>query len=270
MAAPHVSGAVALLKSYSSGLTMSQIKNAILNNTTFNSAISGKVSTNGELNILAALNSVPNNPLVPGTPTPTPTNTFTPTPRPTPTNTATPTVTPTPTITPTPMPGTLTMRIVSDSGIGLAGVLIQIKNGSGTIITQNTSAADGSLVFTGLSGGTYTVTYSKAGYSFNPADSSITISGNISKLVTALQSTYSLSVKIIEKSDANLLSSIPVNLFVEGVMSGSSNSSSTGMVSFNIPYGKSYRVEVEDDSYGGEEIDGTLTGNTTRIIALGR
>lgn len=53
MAAPHVAGAAALLKSYYSNLTPLQIKQRLVsgNNVTYNSELSGKVSSNGHLNV---------------------------------------------------------------------------------------------------------------------------------------------------------------------------------------------------------------------------
>ncbi|HEY9060732.1 MAG TPA: S8 family serine peptidase [Pseudobacteroides sp.] len=74
MAAPFVTGTVALLKSIDSTLNAVEIKERVLNNTTKSDSLSGKVATSGRLNAYAALvNSVPeyeSTPLPTGTPTP--------------------------------------------------------------------------------------------------------------------------------------------------------------------------------------------------------
>jgi subtilisin family serine protease len=57
-AAPHVAGAAALLKSVYPFLTALEIKNALLNNVTKYSAVSGYCSSGGRLNVQAALNSL--------------------------------------------------------------------------------------------------------------------------------------------------------------------------------------------------------------------
>ena len=55
MAAPHVAGVAALLKSYNPYLTTSQIKALILNNVDVTSSLTGKVLTGGRLNAYRAL-----------------------------------------------------------------------------------------------------------------------------------------------------------------------------------------------------------------------
>jgi len=55
MAAPHVAGAAALIKGYNPGATTAQIKQAILASATYTSSLSGKVATNGRLNVKAAM-----------------------------------------------------------------------------------------------------------------------------------------------------------------------------------------------------------------------
>jgi subtilisin family serine protease len=270
MASPHVAGAVALLKSYSSGLTMNQIRQAIIDSASYNPALQGKVSTNGELNILSALALVPNNPLIPGTPTPTATATLTPTRTPTPTATATATITPTPTVTPTPRGGSYSVKVINDNSIGLAQVTVRVQPASGGTIREASTAADGTASFANLPGGNYTVTFIKSGYTFRSADSSLRVDGNISRVVTASRSNYTLRVTALEKSDASKLSGIEVTVFSDGALFGSATTDTNGIASFTMPFGIDYRVEINTDGYGGEELNGSLTGNVTRTVALGR
>ncbi len=106
MSTPHVTGSVALVYSVSpSPLSYLQIKNFILQNTTYINSMNGKTITNGMLNLYNAVLAV-----TPGV-TPTPTLTPTPTPTPTPTITNVPTITPTPsdvTLNLTPSNGSIT------------------------------------------------------------------------------------------------------------------------------------------------------------------
>ncbi len=90
MAAPHVTGVVALLAAANPQASATQIRTAILSSTTPVVALTGKVATGGLLNAAAALQAL-------GTPMPTPTPVPTPTPTPTPTPAPTPTPTPAPT-----------------------------------------------------------------------------------------------------------------------------------------------------------------------------
>jgi subtilisin family serine protease len=122
MAAPHVTGLVALILSKNNTLNYNTIKTTI-QNTTFRSLLipkngsssCGGIAYNtypnyiygyGRIDALAAINAVP----IPGTPTNTPTRTNTPTVTRTPTRTNTPTITATRTNTPTntPVPPTAT------------------------------------------------------------------------------------------------------------------------------------------------------------------
>jgi len=58
MAAPQVSGAAALLKSYNPSLTTAQIKSAILSNVDAVSSLSGRTVTGGRLNVAKSLNAI--------------------------------------------------------------------------------------------------------------------------------------------------------------------------------------------------------------------
>ena len=106
MAAPHVTGAVALYAAAVPGRSAAQIKQALLENTVPTASLAGLVLTGGRLDVARAIGATPPGPT--GTPTLTPTVGPTGTPTPTPTQTSTPTrvhadatSTPTPTSTPT-------------------------------------------------------------------------------------------------------------------------------------------------------------------------
>lgn len=71
MAAPHVTGAIALCKSINPNITPNEIKNAILSTTTLTGSLNGKTVTNGRLNIgnMVAACITPSNASVPSEPT---------------------------------------------------------------------------------------------------------------------------------------------------------------------------------------------------------
>jgi subtilisin family serine protease len=96
MAAPHVTGAVALLASKPGGASAAQIKSAIMGNTAPTSSLAGRVVSNGRLDVAKALGL--------GAPGPTSTPTMTPTAGPSATPTLTPTIGPTSTATQTRTP----------------------------------------------------------------------------------------------------------------------------------------------------------------------
>ena len=81
MAAPHVTGAVALLASRKPGITPAEVRAAIFGSVDPLASLAGKVATGGRLNVRAALDRL----AVAPAPTPTPTPAPTPTPTPAPT-----------------------------------------------------------------------------------------------------------------------------------------------------------------------------------------
>jgi len=58
MATPHVAGAAALLKAFSPGSSMLQIKSALLNNGDIIGSLSGKVATSARMNVAAAMSAL--------------------------------------------------------------------------------------------------------------------------------------------------------------------------------------------------------------------
>ncbi len=103
MAAPHMTGAIALYASAFPAATAQEIRAAILKNAKATTSLTNKTVTGGRLNLGGVFASSPNPPEP--TPTPTPTETPTPTATPTPGSGGTdPAPTPTPTFTPTSTP----------------------------------------------------------------------------------------------------------------------------------------------------------------------
>ncbi|MBC8449967.1 MAG: S8 family serine peptidase [Chloroflexi bacterium] len=146
MAAPHVTGAVALLLSLNRDLDVRQLKDALTGQARSDS-FTGNVPNNrwghGKLDVLAAARAVS-----PPTPTSTPTPTPTATPTPTSTPTSTPPPTPTPTPTPTPIGPWLSWR---DPNVPLLltfrGAAAEVSHGNIPVPATLTAALSGPALF---------------------------------------------------------------------------------------------------------------------------
>lgn len=66
-------------------------------------------------------------------------------------------------------------KITADNGSGIASVIVSLSGGS---TKKDTTDAAGAFSIAGLTAGTYTVTPSKAGVTFNPANKTYTLSAN--------------------------------------------------------------------------------------------
>lgn len=100
MAAPHVSGAAALLLAYRPTATLAELRDALLRGVDAKTALAGKVATGGRLNVFNSLRLL----TPPETPAPTASPVPTTTPTPPPVATPPPSATPQPTGSPTPQP----------------------------------------------------------------------------------------------------------------------------------------------------------------------
>lgn len=113
------------------------------------------------------------------------------------------------------------------SGAIAAGVAIHL---TGTATASTTTAAGGTYSFTGLSNGSYTVTPSLAGYTFNPISTIVTVSGaNVSGknfVATAAANTYSLSGTVTGPYVTG------VTMTLSGAASGTVSTASDGTYSF--------------------------------------
>ena len=147
LAAPHVTGALALLHQAFPGATPAQLQAALKASVKDLGAVgadnvfgAGRIDVHAALDILAGV--VP-------TPTPTPMPTATPTPTPTPTPTATPVPTPTPTSTATPAPTPTPGQDRTGPVTGIPFVAPSTTNGSIPILlsaTVDDTTSGGSVV----------------------------------------------------------------------------------------------------------------------------
>lgn len=259
MAAPHVTGAIALLSSYRPSLSATELKDTILNNTTALDALSGSVIGGRALNIYAALinasQAVPTN-----TPTPLVTNT--------PTSTPTPTPTPTTTPSPTPMkPSASIQGIVSAlNGQGLSGAQVFLQNiDTNEQHIRYTDNAGGYSISGLKTAQRYLLYVSASGHSFTPGSYEVTLVDDISvNFFTAKIIGYSVKIHLISKTKRP----IPGVKIVGEPNLGAIVTNNLGQALFHLPLGTNYRftVDAPDLPLKYYEVSGTVHGDVDRVF----
>ena len=148
---------------------------------------------------------------------------------------------------------------VTVGGSALSGVTV---TGSGSLGSQTTDGS-GNYSFTGVASGTsYTLTPSKAGYTFSPITASGTLTGNATHNFTGTLNTYTISGHV--KVGGSALSGVTVT---ESGSLGSQTTNGSGNYSFTgVASGTSYALTPSKAGYTFSPItaSGTLTGNTTK------
>ncbi len=123
---------------------------------------------------------------------------------------------------------------VATNGTGLSGVTVTL---SGTSIGTTTTDSNGNYSFTGLSNGSYTVTPSLTGYTFDPLSRDITITGPNQTDVNFATSAY-ISGQVATNGTG--LSGVTVTL--SGTSTGTSTTDNNGNYSFTDLSNGSYTV----------------------------
>jgi hypothetical protein len=128
---------------------------------------------------------------------------------------------------------------VTSNGSGLSGVAVALSGASSaTAIT----GASGNYAFTGLANGSYTVTPSKTGFTFNPASSPQSVGGanipGVSFVATQVQAAYSVSGQVT--SNGSGLSGVTVAL--SGASSATTITGASGNYAFTGLYNGSYTI----------------------------
>lgn len=259
MAAPHVSGAIALLASYRPGLDGAMLKDTILNNATSLGTLSGAVIGQRALNVHAALLNAQE-----GVPTNTPTPIATSTPTVIPTATATPTVTPTP----TPMkPNASIQGVVStSSGQALSGVQIMVQNIDTNAQEVRFTDSNGGYSFSGLKTGQRYILYpSSSGHSFNPSHYEVTLVDDVGVNFFRSNITgYSIKVHLLSKTKRP----IQGKQIVGHPNLGTITTNHLGQAWFHVPIGTNYKFTVNDPTLPLKvnELSGTVHGDVDRVF----
>ncbi|MBN8549249.1 MAG: S8 family serine peptidase [Deltaproteobacteria bacterium] len=260
MAAPNVSGALALLHAYRPTLNYLQMKNALLNSARHFESLNGKVVQKRFVDVLAMLQQAPN-----GGPTPTPTPVPpTPTATPTPTKTPTPTPTMTPTMIPTPVPGYYAVTgLVTVDGKGVAGARLTLHTAQGD--TKAFTGPNGEYRIPNILGPlNITLSAAASGYTFSPvstylnSDQQYNFTGTVNK--------YPVGVNV--KSTTG--SGIP-GVTIDAGSWGSATTDASGRAVFMVDYGASYSVapSLEGYRFSSDVLEGSVYGGVERVfIAL--
>jgi hypothetical protein len=107
-------------------------------------------------------------------------------------------------------------KIVGTDGLGLAGVTVQLAIGSYIVTTD----ANGNYSFNTTSNGTYPITISKVGFTFSPANQTVTVSGANVTGLNFTASSYSISGNVT--SGGSPLAGVTVTLSGNGAQAGGS------------------------------------------------
>ena len=164
-------------------------------------------------------------------------------------------------------------RIVDSTGTGIPGVSVSV---SGTTVSTD---SDGYFTIQGIESGTYTITYSKDGYSFISYSNQVTIGDSSLELEAVSGSamntngTYTISGLIL-RSDNELIAGVQVQLTGDNV-SESTVTDSTGAYSFSGLSNGEYTLTPTKDYFSFPsvslqvEIENTnLTVQTIRMYPL--
>lgn len=260
MAAPHVSGALALLQAYRPGLTYLEMKNTLLNSARTLSSLNGKVIGRRFVDALAMLQQAPV-----GGPTPTPTIAPSPTNTPTPAPpTPTPTPTMTPTMTPIPVPGYFSVSgQVSFNGVGIPGARLVLHTSQGD--TKAFAGPNGEYRIPNVLGPlNFSLTAAASGYTFSAVSGYL----NANKQYDFQGSVNRYAVGVTVKgTDGAALPGVSIDAGKWGL----SVTDASGRAVFMVDYGASYSLlpVLAGYQFSSTQLDGTVYGGVERVfIAL--
>jgi len=142
---------------------------------------------------------------------------------------------------------------------GVAGATVTL---SGVASATTTADGSGNFSFTGLGNGSYTVTPSKTGYSFTPANRAVTISSaNVTGVsFTATAVTYSISGTITGGSGATVT--------LSGAASATATADGSGNFSFNGVANGSYTITPSVPGFTFSPVSQSFTVNNANVTGV--
>jgi subtilisin family serine protease len=257
MAAPQVSGVLALMAARSPSVSYSQLRDYLFSTRQPLANLNGKMRFAGWPNAFAALSALP----VAAPPGPTPTPTNTPTRTPTPLPTFTPTPLPTATATPTPVPGyfPLSGRIENASGEPIERARVELII-SGRDSVERYTDTSGQYDFGEVYGPVNVqVVVSASGYNFNP----VSRYHNAAAALNFTGSAHTYSIQVEVRSQENQLQA---GVTVNGGSLGTAQTNAAGVASFNVMYGQQYSFSAEGSF--APSPSGTVMGPATRVLIV--
>jgi hypothetical protein len=166
-----------------------------------------------------------------------------------------------------PIPLKVQVNLSGISGnVGISNATVYVKNTATAAEVTAVSASDGSYTVSYLTNGTFSVTPVKAGYSFSPASTNITLGVAESKsaVFTSSLNAGNLSVTVKDKNSVALANASVTLISSDTVYQYNGLTSTTGAISFtNLPV-KSYYFRVGFAGYS----DYSKTISITKGVSL--
>jgi hypothetical protein len=157
-------------------------------------------------------------------------------------------------------------------GSALANVDVSLRDGSGGLIAGGLTAADGSYSFTGIAGGTYTLTFTRAGY--QTLTVSVTVTGGVNTqdaALTVVATPTDATLNITVTMGGSPLAAALVQLTLSDGNTVTDVTDANGFLSFsNLPVG-SVTIDVADPFTGdlvASRIATLVSGVTTVTITI--
>ena len=244
MAAPHVTGAIALAKALAPNYTALQLKQALLETVKPNANFSNLTSTGGELylpSFISRLLSVPNPAPVDGEPAPTPT----------PGPTATPTPAPTPTPIPTPHEYVnLTGTVVNASNNVIPQAKLEILLKDGTKHSATTGSDGKFLVQNVFSPQTADIKISAEGYKVLEYSTWVEKDTDITLYLTSIDASLEF---IVRDPEGQGISNVQIDLGPHGIVTTNGNGRALTPIDFGASYNASAsKLGCTFDAVGGD------------------
>ncbi len=257
MACPHITGAIALLKSFRPSLHATELKKTLLDSARSIPSLTGRVINSRYVdayNMLLSAVSVPAPTPTPSIPTPTPVPTLTPTPA--------PTATPTPI--PSPISFVMSGMVTGSAGQPVSGakLTLSLEKGQYTAFT----GPDGRYQLKNLPGPSqYSLRAEASGLVFRQMSGYA--SGDTSVNFQVAPKQYTLTVSVRD----TLGNPMPYAAILLGT-GETAMTDSQGRANFTVDYGNSYSVTATLNSYviNVPQLEGVIYGNVERLFIAAR
>jgi hypothetical protein len=158
---------------------------------------------------------------------------------------------------------TISGKVTDSTGVGLSGVTVTL---TGTGSSSVTTGTDGTYAFTDAQNGSYTLTPSKAGYTFDPPSRSITVnSADLSgqDFVGTATTGYTISGKVTDSATSTGLSGVTVTL--TGTGSNSATTGTDGTYVFTGAQNGNYTITPSKSGYTFNPVNRAVTVNNSDV-----
>ncbi len=145
--------------------------------------------------------------------------------------------------------GSATGNVTDSNGIPIAGVMISLSSATNSFMATTTTDVNGNFVFKALDPGSYSATYSVAGYS-PVVQSNIVVMGGVSTPLTqTLQITPGAAFGSVTDGSGNALAGVSVSLENSANSVATATTNATGGFVFNNLVPGQYSATFQDSGY---------------------